>query len=153
MAALAKHYGLRLPEESYMLWVPRLALCLPLPPGWKEIQTENEGEVAYLCKRTRKSTRTHPCEVFMRKLIQFLRVKKALDPTCMPSALKRLTFCDELHRPYNCELRGSSLIRVQKSGIGNPPPQEECVLRTSAVDRLEEGQQQLETRPGMSPLR
>ena len=113
------YYKIKLPEESYLLWVPRMALCLPLPPGWKEELVEGCG-VVYICKELGKSICEHPCDMFILKLLQFLRVKKALEPNCMP-AIRIMTFHDELLRAYDCELRGSRFVKKrQESSVENP---------------------------------
>ncbi len=90
-----------------MLWVPRMALCLPLPPGWHA--AANNWEITYFFNDSLTVTAAHPRSGFIDKLIQFLRVKKALEPASM-SAEEQTVFYDSLLRPYECALRGEEFV-------------------------------------------
>jgi len=106
----AKHYKIRLPEESYMIWVPRMAQSFILPPGWKEIIV-SDG-VKYIYNNDKNTILSeHPCDKYILKLIQYLRVRKTLEPKQF-SPIKQMIFFDELLRPFQCELRGDNFHEI-----------------------------------------
>jgi hypothetical protein len=43
---MGQYFGIKPDEEKYIWEVAEMALCAPLPPGWKEEVTQEPGEAA-----------------------------------------------------------------------------------------------------------
>ena len=89
-----------------------MALCLHLPPGWKACVSENE--IYYTCSTEQvKGIQEHPRDIYVSKLLCYLRVRKILAPSTLP-AIRIMTFCDQLLRPFEYELRGQNFVLTKK---------------------------------------
>ena len=71
---MAAYYGIKLPEEKYLLWIARQACVEPMPGGYQEFQ-DDEGNVFYFNSETQESTFDNPLDETFKFLINKERQK------------------------------------------------------------------------------
>ncbi len=69
---LACEYGIAYETEPYLVWIARMALCLPLPPFWRK-KTIGEGQL-YLNLEHDVITTVHPASEFLFSFIDQVRI-------------------------------------------------------------------------------
>ena len=70
---MANYLGVKFQKEPYLMWIPRMATCLPLPPFWREIANlEGEDRLFYNIQHD-VLINFHPADYFLRQFVKQFR--------------------------------------------------------------------------------
>lgn len=109
---LAKSFRIAVADEMYLLWVPRMVRCLPLPPLWCRVKDEATEQLLFRDLQTGIDLEYHPADLFGCKVIDSLRRKNRLT---RPRS-SHLLFYDSLMRQYSCDIRTLKILEKRKVG-------------------------------------
>mmetsp|Transcript_24828 Transcript_24828/g.54095 ORF Transcript_24828/g.54095 Transcript_24828/m.54095 type:complete len:509 (-) Transcript_24828:41-1567(-) len=71
---MAKYFGINPKEEIYLMPIAKAAVNAPLPPEWEEFE-DDDGEVYFISKITKKTSEHHPLDGYFFELINQKRIE------------------------------------------------------------------------------
>jgi len=83
---MAKYFGISPREEVYLMPIAKAAVNAPLPPEWEEYE-DDDGEVYFVSKITKKTSEQHPLDGYFFELINQKRFElQDMKPPLYPMA-------------------------------------------------------------------
>lgn len=81
---MAKYFGIETREEVYLVPIAKAAVNAPLPPEWEEYE-DDDGEVYFVSKITKKTSEHHPLDGYFIELINQKRIElHGMQPPAYP---------------------------------------------------------------------
>mmetsp|Transcript_5942 Transcript_5942/g.8023 ORF Transcript_5942/g.8023 Transcript_5942/m.8023 type:complete len:496 (+) Transcript_5942:60-1547(+) len=140
---MAKYFGINPHEEVFLMPIAKAAVNAPLPPEWEEFE-DDDGEVHFVSKITKKTSEHHPLDGYFFELINQKRYELAgMQPPHYPMVEYHLLDTSFVPYPWMEFLDLKSLEPFWYNFIDNlttyrhPCELVKDVIRTEAVLRLQ----------------
>mmetsp|Transcript_28420 Transcript_28420/g.47719 ORF Transcript_28420/g.47719 Transcript_28420/m.47719 type:complete len:493 (+) Transcript_28420:564-2042(+) len=143
---MAKYFGINPREEIYLMPIAKAAVNAPIPPEWEEFE-DDDGEVYFINKITKKTNEHHPLDGYFFELVNQKRVE-LLGMEIPVYPMKEYALLDHSFVPYpwlefvDVKGRGAGLaffynFRDNLTTYEHPCELIKDVLRTEAALRLQ----------------
>ena len=118
MLNAAKLFEIR-DHEHYLFWTLRVYVAMPLPEFWKKTFDQTTLNVVFADLQTNTRLTVHPCFLWIKEIIQFLRSKFKDNKEEYLAVSSKIRLQDQLKRAYEVDF-GLMLKEDSKGGKARP---------------------------------